>query len=101
MKQKGFTLVELMVVIAILAITLVLGLPSFSNLIDSNRVTANTNTLVGALNLARMEAVNRGGKSGLAEPVEPQAGLLDIGFGLMLMVTGLMTQVKRYGYMKV
>ncbi|WP_431686870.1 GspH/FimT family pseudopilin [Hahella sp. NBU794] len=60
MKQKGFTLVELMVVLTILAIALAFGLPSMGYIIDSNRLTSSTNELVGALNFARSEAVKRG-----------------------------------------
>ncbi|MBU6955321.1 GspH/FimT family pseudopilin [Hahella sp. HN01] len=60
MKQKGFTLIELMVVLTILAIALAFGLPSMGYIIDSNRLTSSTNELVGALNFARSEAVKRG-----------------------------------------
>jgi len=58
--RSGFTLIELMVTIAIAAILLAVAIPSFITTIASNRLTANANELVTALNLARSEAVKRG-----------------------------------------
>lgn len=57
---RGFTLLELMVAIAVLAILATVGVPSFRELIQNNRVTTQTNELVSALNFARTEAVKRG-----------------------------------------
>ena len=57
---RGFTLLELMVAIAVLAILVTVGVPSFRDLIQNNRVTTQTNELVSALNFARTEAVKRG-----------------------------------------
>lgn len=59
-KQSGFTLVELMITLSIAVILLTVGVPSFSTMIQNNRLTSNTNDLVSALNLARSEAVTRG-----------------------------------------
>lgn len=58
--KTGFTLIELMVTIAIVAIVLGIAIPSFSSTIASNRLTTSANELVTALNLARSEAVKRG-----------------------------------------
>ena len=60
-KQRGFTLIELMVTVAIAAIVLTLGVPSFRDLIQNNRVASTVNGLVTALQLARSEAIKRGG----------------------------------------
>ena len=60
MQQAGVTLIELIVVLAIVAILAVIGLPGMGNTIQSNKLTANTNELVGALNLARLEAIKLG-----------------------------------------
>jgi type IV fimbrial biogenesis protein FimT len=58
-KQWGFTLIELMVTLAIIAIVVMIGAPSFNNLIARTRMTASINEFVTALNVARNEAVKR------------------------------------------
>ena len=58
--NSGFTLMELMVTIAIAAILVGIAIPSFTSIITSNRLTTSANELVTALNLARSEAVKRG-----------------------------------------
>ena len=56
---RGFTLIELMVTLTVMAIALSLAAPSFANLLASNRISTQTNEIIGALNLARSEAVRR------------------------------------------
>lgn len=56
-RTSGFTLVELMVTIAIVAILLALGLPSFQGSLRSNKVATSTNELMASLSLARTEAI--------------------------------------------
>ncbi|GAB3783998.1 GspH/FimT family pseudopilin [Dyella agri] len=60
-RAAGFTLVELMITIAVAAILLMIAVPSFNNIINSNRLTTAANTMVNALNTARMEAIKRNG----------------------------------------
>ena len=58
---SGFTLVELMVSLAVLAIGLSLATPPFQKLIASQRVKNASFDLYSALNYARSEAVKRNG----------------------------------------
>ena len=55
--QRGVTLMELLVVIAIVGVTLSLALPSFNDSIERNRVVSTVNEMVGAMSLARAEAI--------------------------------------------
>ncbi len=57
--RNGFSLIELMVVIAIVAIMASVGYPSFQTLIMDNRITSQSNALLGVLQLARSEAVTQ------------------------------------------
>lgn len=57
--QKGFTLVELMIVIAIAGITVGLGYPSMKNLIIKSRVNSYAHTLLSTVQSARQAAIMR------------------------------------------
>ena len=59
-RQSGFSLLELMATVAIGGILLAIGLPSFVNLIKTNRLATQTNSVLTALHLARNESINRG-----------------------------------------
>ena len=61
-RHSGFTLIELMITIAVLAVLLAIGLPSFQQSLRSNRAATATNEMMAALSLARSEAIrNKGG----------------------------------------
>lgn len=55
--SQGFTLVELMVTIAVAAILAAIAFPSFQSTIRSNRMATSSNEILGAIALARTEAV--------------------------------------------
>jgi type IV fimbrial biogenesis protein FimT len=57
--QNGFTLIELMITVAIMGIMMTVGLPSFQSIILGARLTSASNAMVGALQLARSEAIKR------------------------------------------
>ncbi|HUX29636.1 MAG TPA: GspH/FimT family pseudopilin [Thiobacillus sp.] len=59
MASRGFTLVELLVVLAVGAVLLAIAIPSYAFLVNSSRLAAVTNDLVSALHLARSEAITR------------------------------------------
>ena len=59
-KQTGFTLLELMITIAVLGVLLGIAIPSFQTMILNSRLTTQANQVITALNYARSEAVKRG-----------------------------------------
>lgn len=62
MQHNGFTLIEMMMTIAIAVILLMLAVPSFQQIIITNRLTTQTNNLISDLALARSEAIKRGAR---------------------------------------
>lgn len=56
----GFTLVELMVVLAVFTILASAGIPALQSMVADHRHAAHVNTLIGHIQRARTEAVRRG-----------------------------------------
>jgi len=57
--QKGFTLMELMITIAIIGIISALALPSFRNILERQRLVGATEHLFANLQYARSEAIKQ------------------------------------------
>lgn len=57
--QGGFTLIELMVTIAVLAILLGIAAPSFNDVSLSSKLSSHANNLIASINMARSEAIKR------------------------------------------
>lgn len=60
-KQTGFTLMEMMVVLAIAAVLITAGLPQLSIFFKGTRMVTNTNDLVAGLQISRSQAIKEGG----------------------------------------
>lgn len=59
----GFTLIEMMVVLAVMSILLSLAVPAMSGVVMSIRLTAATNSFLSNLWLARSEAIKRNARA--------------------------------------
>ncbi len=59
-RLAGFTIVELMITIAIIGITLVFAAPNITTFIQNYKITTQTNNLLADLQLARNNSVSQG-----------------------------------------
>jgi len=57
--EEGFTLIELMVTLAIMIIIMAVAVPSFNETMLGSKLTSNANDFVTSLNKARSEAIKR------------------------------------------
>lgn len=67
-RQRGFTLIEMMTVMTIIAIVVGIGVPSFRQFIVSHRLSAASNALMQALLTARSAAITRGARVDITPP---------------------------------
>jgi type IV fimbrial biogenesis protein FimT len=58
-RDRGFTLLELMFTVALAAIMLGVAIPSFREMSANNKLLTQSNDLVSAINYARSEAITR------------------------------------------
>ncbi len=58
-KNSGFTLLEILIAVALIAILTALAIPSMRAFSQNDRLTTNINTMIGHLAYARSEAVKR------------------------------------------
>jgi type IV fimbrial biogenesis protein FimT len=71
--MKGFSIVELMVVVMVTAIILGLGAPSFADFQRNNRLTTAANDLLGVIQTARSEAIKRQSAVSICPTSDPSA----------------------------
>jgi prepilin-type N-terminal cleavage/methylation domain-containing protein len=76
-KNKGFTLIELMVSVAIFAIVLVIALGSILTILDSNRKARTLTEVMSNINFS-LESMTRSIKTGVNPQYDPQTGILSV-----------------------
>ena len=59
-RQRGFTLVELMITISVMVVVMAVAMPSMAEFNANNQVAATKSAFSGAVALARSEAAKRG-----------------------------------------
>jgi prepilin-type N-terminal cleavage/methylation domain-containing protein len=58
--SRGFTIIELMVTLGVVAILIAVAVPSFSSMVKGNRLSTQVNMVMADIHLARSESVKRG-----------------------------------------
>jgi len=61
-RPRGFTLIELMVALAIVALLLLLGMPSFTTFLRNSEIRSTSESMINGLRAATAEAANRNRK---------------------------------------
>lgn len=84
----GFTLIEVMVVVSIVAILAALAAPSFVEMLRRNRLSAAVSALQVSLSLARSEAVKRGADARVTVAANTAAGVWTNGWTVFVDGTG-------------
>ena len=73
MHSRGFTFVEMLVVLTISAILVAMAVPSFQGIIQSSRISSSANSFLAAVDLARSEAIRRNAVVTVCRSVNPEA----------------------------
>ncbi|WP_347902096.1 GspH/FimT family pseudopilin [Pseudomonas purpurea] len=69
-RSKGFTLIELMIAVAVLAILITLAVPAFTGTLQRTKADTEISDLQRGINYARLEAMDRG----ITTRIRPTAG---------------------------
>ena len=72
-RSAGFTLIELMLVIAVATVLLGFGVPSMTAILNVNKLTAASNALLSSIRLARSEDFKRSGRVVLCKSADGAA----------------------------
>lgn len=78
-KASGFTLVELMITLAVSGVMLSIAVPSFQNIVLNSRITTETNRIISDIQLARSEAMKRSVRVILCRTGNPNAAVPSCG----------------------
>jgi len=84
--KNGFTLIELIFTLAIASILLSLSMPSFADLVDRNKISAEVSQLRGSLQLGRKAAITQSKKVTLCPTINGEQCSQDWSDGYMVFI---------------
>ena len=94
-KHRGFSLVELMVVVSVLGVLMALGLPSFNIWIQNSKTRSATESILSGIQDARAEAVRR--NAPVFFELNPEPGVLwQIGCVTVVIAPECPAEIKRF-----
>ena len=85
---RGFSLIDLMVAMAVIGIGLAITIPAMQEFTDANRQAEIINRLVRDMNYAKSEAVSRGNSFRVSTTVPPGGPVWDVGWTITDLATG-------------
>jgi type IV fimbrial biogenesis protein FimT len=72
-RHNGFTLMEMMMALAVIGVVVAITIPNFQTFLLNNRMTGAANDLLAAVNVARSEAIKRQRTVGICTSTDPKA----------------------------
>lgn len=72
-RYRGFSIIELIVVLVVAALLATIGIPGMKSIIYENRLITQANNVLADLNFARSEAIRRGSRVTICKSLDPTA----------------------------
>jgi len=69
--QKGFTLVELVIVMAVLVVLAAIAIPRYNGILNESKVKSDAVTAAGIISAARIQETSTGTQVGLLADISP------------------------------
>lgn len=72
-QSGGFTVIELLVILAVIAVVMTVGMPAMASIRDSSQLNSTANDFLSSLYLARSEAIKRNSRGTMCKSADGEA----------------------------